>query len=114
MATARQIEAYRKRLAKITAPTQLTPECINAVMEQANGVITGGTGAPYATTGTIAALQYDVREGMFGPAIRVQVKLCTKCVDQPSGNCIPTDSLPWITVSWFGRVRRNGDGGEQS
>ena len=44
----------------------------------------------------------------------MRVKLCTKCVDQPSGNCIPTDSLPWITVSWFDRVRRNGDRGEQS
>ncbi len=114
MTTKRQIEAYRNRLAKITVPAQLTLECINAVMVQANGTITGGTGAPCVATGTIVALQYDVREGLLGPAIRVQIKLCTRCVDVRSGNCAPTDSLPWITVSWFDRVRRNGDGGGES
>ena len=104
-ATARQVDAYRRRLAKIDHSGDLTAECLNAVIAfEVNGL--GGE----QVTGTLVAYSHA-----FGPSIIfggqrlvTDVRVCPDCAHR-TANCRPDTELPWHRDVFLIEVRRNGD-----
>ena len=106
---AREIEAYRRRLAKITTPDKLTSECLAAV------VTAKCVEYDQPVTGVLLALEHYIGEGLVGPMVWTRIKLCFGCVDRLSPHgCTPEMESGWVMVSWLESVRRNGDAGAES
>jgi hypothetical protein len=106
MATQRQIDAYRRRLAKIKSGAGLTAECVGAVFY-------GGVEEPMSAdqeVGTIIGVEHCQGWGLFGPTVWTRVKLCKACVHKKGGDrCVQADDTEWRLVLWVDEVRRNGD-----
>ncbi len=103
---AREIEAYRRRLAKRTKARDLASECIGAVVaaSDASGV---------EHVGTLTGFTVYITSGLFGPIIGVDITLCGACVGQP-GNSACGDGPP-ITLWGSDPIRlvRNEDGARE-
>mgnify|MGYP000210898804 CR=1 FL=1 len=89
MATQRQIDAYRKRLANIEAKgiIALTAECVGAVVVVREWAPLGEppmVGSP--TMGTLVGYTVRVSNGLLGPSVAVDVTVCTDCVGK-RGTC---------------------------
>ncbi len=103
MASKRQLDAYRNRLAKISAgDAPLTPECLNAVV-----TVTDMSGQE--RTGTLVQFTYRIAWGLLGPRTSLSVRLCPECVDR-RGNCPRASDLPILDDVSVVTIRRNGDG----
>ena len=101
MATKKQIDAYRARLAKIDDQNKLTHESLGAVF-------TGGVaGEPDPVIGTLMSIRHSMGMGLFGPTTYTYVKLCPACAHQKSTGCIDPEE---VMVTWLDSVVRNGDG----
>lgn len=83
MATKRQIEAYEKRLAKIEQGSQITVECIGAVV-----TAWPEPALPETVEGTLLGYTHKRAVGLFGDRIQTDVVLCTACAHK-RGDCGP-------------------------
>lgn len=101
--SARQIEGYRRRLAKVAekGADALTAECVGAVVRVREW-------GEDDLVGTLIA--YTVRSfaGLIGPRVGVDVTVCTDCVGRP-GSCGPRYEVTLTDVLLLD-IRRNEDG----
>lgn len=110
-ASKRQVDAYRRRLAKITAAADaslLTAECINAV-----ATVEPLHGDRVRQTGTLVSYTHRLEVGILGAYIATDVRLCPFCVDRHSEQCPAEHALPVIRDVVLYNIRRNGDGEQQ-
>lgn len=101
--TKRQIDAYRRRLAKIKRCEQISVEALHAVL---TAVARDGR----TVVGTIVAMKHEIGYGIFGPTIVSAVKLCPDCVHKVGRLCKSPDALEWVDIVLVESVVRNGDG----
>lgn len=98
MATLRQIDAYRRRLAKITGTAQLTTECLGAVVQVGNVEAD-------PVLGTLVSFTQRQRVGLFGMQLATDVVLCPTCVGR-SADCSRDDEIQLKDV-WLLTITRN-------
>lgn len=113
MASERQVEAYRKRLAKIAGKgaAMLTSECLGAVASVEGSIVEGrGIAKQKKVVGTLVSYQHAHRLGMFGLRIITNVTVCTACVHQRA-QCAPRD-LRTVTDVILLDLVRNDERGE--
>lgn len=109
MATQRQVDAYRRRLAKISAQDSpghhLTAECLQAV-------VTFHALWPHESEdgqqGTLVGFGYRIGQGLFGPRLMVDITVCDDCVHR-KGQCGPDHEQHFEDVV-ITAIVRNGDG----
>ncbi len=85
-ATARQVEAYRKRLARISTADGLTAECLNAVIDW-NEVTDRPDPKVREDRATLVGYRVYTEPGLFGLALMVEVTVCRGCVGTPATDC---------------------------
>ena len=102
--TKRQIDAYRRKLAKIEGAHELSPIAFNAVVS----VWVYGQGDD-PIVGTLVAVRHEIGVGLFGQSIETYVKLCPECVHKRGANCKRPAELEWLHVLGLESVVRNGD-----
>ncbi|HTW17039.1 MAG TPA: hypothetical protein VMF51_18055 [Nocardioides sp.] len=93
--TARQIEAYRRRLAKVTQAHLLTSECVGAVIRFTVLDLFGAPNSAASRTvvGTLTSYRVYTGFGLMGPTVRIDVVICEACVGTPGGDSC-ADSEP--------------------
>jgi hypothetical protein len=105
MATKREIEAYRKRLARIGGAinpgAQLTSECLYAVVTYLDEF--GGE----EKVGTLVGYSHRIGQGLFGPRVVTDITVCTDCAHR-KGRCGPDFEVTATDVAVL-EVVRNGD-----
>lgn len=103
MATAREIEAWRRRLARRTTAEDLAVECIGAVIAFTDSETED------QVVGTLTSVRAYQGIGLFGPVVRVDVTVCTDCVGRVGLRCEESDPY---TLSPVDKVTllRNEDG----
>lgn len=107
MPSKRKIEAYRKRLAKISAKDNpgrhLTSDCLYAVVTYCD------LEDQEHRQGTLVGFGQRVAGGLFGPRVATDITVCTACVHQSGGNRCDDSEISVRDVAVL-EVRRNGDG----
>lgn len=108
MITDRQIDAYRRRLAKIEKAFGLTGECLDAVIAWADFV----EGEPVVCCGTLVEFRIYTGVGLFGPTRYVDVTICTACVGEPASEqrCEESKATHTIVAGAVVDLFRNEDG----
>jgi hypothetical protein len=107
MASKRKIDAYRKRLAKISSKRlpahHLTADCIGAVVSYWE------LGDHEVRHGTLTGFAYRMGVGLLGPRLMVDITVCTACVHQRGGSACEASEITIVDAA-ISDIRRNGDG----
>lgn len=103
MATKRQVEAYEKRLAKIGSGSQLTVECIGAVL-----TVRPDPALPETVSGTLVGYTHRQAVGLLGLRVVTDVTICTACAHK-RGDCDAPGAELTIDDALIDRIERNGE-----
>lgn len=101
-ATKRQLDAYRNRLSKIEHASQLTAECVGAVVE-----VWDLSDGETPIVGTLTSYTHRISMGLLGDSLLTDITVCTACAHRP-GDCSDA-TVREVAGAILREIVRNGD-----